>query len=432
VNKTSTGGAMGSKAKSSVVTGTAWRLRLGRLTVPLAIWLPLAIFGATRLFDFFVIAVAARHQVALPSPAHPGIYQFTAHPDSPGYLALITNWDGQWYERIATAGYHLPAPGDPNGKDALNAFAFLPLFPLLVGAMMAVTGLSFAVCVTVVNLLAGAAAMIVMFALVERTAGRFAATAAVLITSCFVAAPLFQAAYAESISLLLVCTILLLTAKRRYGWALVAVVLLSLTRLVTPPLAVVVLLHAALRFRRREVDPIGRAEAVGMVSLTAVCAGSVFLWSTITSVITDGVKATGADRGSVSTAVSTGRFGWFTNAYEHVGWVGVAGLVLLTILLVAVALSPLTRTWGVEVRTWFAIYPIYLLFVAGVHTGVLRYLLLAFPLALVMVGSPRPEAVPRRRATVVVLVSLVSLGLQIPWVTHALVVTPLAGKPWLP
>jgi hypothetical protein len=432
VNKTSTGGAMGSKAESAVVTGTAWRLRLGWLSVPLAIWLPLAIFGVTRLFDFFVIAVAARHQVALPSPDHPGIYQFTAHPDSPGYLALITNWDGQWYERIATAGYHLPAPGDPNGKDALNAFAFLPLFPLLVGAMMAVTGLSFAVCVTVVNLLAGAAAMIVMFALVERTAGRFAATSAVLVTSCFVAAPLFQAAYAESISLLLVCAILLLTAKRRYGWALVAVVLLSLTRLVTPPLAVVVLVHAGVRWRQRKVDPIGRAEAVGMVSLATACAVSVFLWSTITSVITDGVRATGADRGSVSTAVGAGRFGWFTNAYEHVGWIGVAGLVLLAVLLVAVALSPLTRTWGVEVRTWFAIYPIYLLFVAGVHTGVLRYLLLAFPLALGMVASPRPEAVPRRRATVVVLVCLVSLGLQIPWVTHALVVTRLAGKPWLP
>jgi hypothetical protein len=406
-------------------------LRVGRITVPLGIWLPLAIFAVTRLYDFFAIAMAARAQVALPSPAHPGIYQFTAHPDSPGYLALITNWDGQWYERIATVGYHLPSAGDPNGKDALNAFAFLPGFPLLVGAMMAATGLSFAVCVTIVNLLAGAGAMVVMFALVERSAGRFAAAVAVLLTSCFVAAPLFQAAYAESISLLLVCTILLLIARRRYGWAVVAVVVLSLTRLVTPPLAVVVLAHAAVRIKRRDVDPIRRAEVAGMAVLAVVSAGSVFLWSTITSVITDGVRATGADRGSVS-AASAGRFGWFTNAYEHIGWIGVLGLMLLSGLLLAVALSPLTRTWGVELRTWFAIYPIFLLFVAGVHTGVFRYLLLAFPLALVIVGSPPPEAVPRKRASVAVVVSLVSLALVIPWVSHAMVVTPLAGKPWLP
>src|SRR5665647_1080926 len=134
--------------------------------------------------------IASRYQVALPSP---------------GYLGLITNWDGQWFERIATNGYHLPAVGDQHGKDALWAFAFLPVFPTLVGAMMTVTGLSFGVCVTIVNLIAGGAAMVVMFVLVERTAGRFAAGVAVLFVNSFVAAPLFQAAYSESIALLLVC-----------------------------------------------------------------------------------------------------------------------------------------------------------------------------------------------------------------------------------
>jgi hypothetical protein len=394
--------------------------------------LPLAIFALTRLYGFVIIALAARHQVALPSPDHPGIYQFSAHPGSPGYLALITNWDGQWYERIATEGYHLPSPGASGAKDALWTFAFLPVFPTVVGAMMAVTGLSFGVCATVVNLVTGGAAMVVMFALVERTAGRFAATTAVLFTCCFVAAPLFQAAYSESVSLLLVCTILLLVARRRYGWATAAVILLSLTRLVTPPLAIVVLVHAFVRFRGRAQDPIRRGEVVGMTVLGIVSAASVSLWSTITSAITSGVKDTGANRGSVSNAVVVGRFGWFTNAYEHIGWIGVVGLGLLVVLLVVVAVSRFARTWGTEVRTWFAIYPIFLLFVAGVHTGMLRYLLLAFPLGLLLVGSPEPGTIPRKRAAVVVTVSVISLALQVPWVSHALVVTELAGKPWLP
>jgi len=407
-------------------------LRLGRFTVPLSIWLPLAIFALTRLYGFVIILFAARHQVALPSPDHPGIYQFTPHPQSPGYLGLITNWDGQWYERIATNGYHLPAAGDPQGKDALWTFAFLPVFPLVVGAIMAVTGLSFAVCATIVNLMAGGAAMVVMFALVERTAGRFAAGVTVLFTCCFVAAPLLQAAYSESISLLLVCTVLLLIAQRRYAWAVAAVVLLSLTRLVTPPLAVVVIVHAFVRYRGRAKDPIQRGEVVWMAVLTVVSATSVSLWSTITSTITSGVRATGANRGSVSNAVVAGRLGWFTNAYEHIGSIGVVGLALLVVLLVVLAVSRVTRTWGVEVRTWFAIYPIFLLFVAGVHTGMLRYLLVAFPLALLMIGSPQPDAIPRKRAALVVTVSVISLALQIPWVTHALVITQLAGKPWLP
>ena len=379
-----------------------------------------------------IIAFASRYQVALPSPDHPGIYQFSAHPDSPGYLRLITNWDGQWFERIATNGYHLPAAGDPHGKDALWTFAFLPVFPTLVGAMMTVTGLSFGVCATIVNLIAGGAAMVVMFVLVERTAGRFAAGVTVLFVNAFVAAPLFQSAYSESISLLLVCTALLLIARRRYGWAVAAVLLLSLTRLVTPPLAVVVVVHAFVRYRNRAKDPIRRGEIVGMAVLAVVSAASVSLWSTITNAITSGVKATGADRGSVSNAVAAGRFGWFTNAYEHIGWIGVIGLALLVVLFVVLALSKLTRTWGVELRTWFAIYPIFLLFVAGVHTGMLRYILLAFPLGLLLIGSPEPGTIPRKRAALVVAVCAVSLALQIPWVDNALVVTQFAGKPWLP
>jgi len=419
-------------AARAAQTSTPITLRWGRIRVPLSIWLPLAIFALTRLYGFVIIAVAARHQVALPSPAHPGIYQFTPHPSSPGYLGLITNWDGQWYERIAANGYHLPAAGDPHGKDALWSFAFLPLFPMVVGALMTVTGLSFAVCVTIVNLVAGGAAMVVMFALVQRTAGPFAAGAAVLFTNNFIAAPLFQAAYSESLALLLVCTVLLLIAQRRYGWAIAAVILLSLTRLVTPPLAVVVLVHAVVRYRNRAHDPIRRAEMVEMAVLAVVSAASVSLWSTITNAITSGVKATGANRGSVSNAVVVGRFGWFTNAYEHIGWIGVFGLAVLVVLFVVVAVSPLTRTWGVEVRTWFAIYPIFLLVVAGVHAGMFRYLLLAFPLALLMVGSPEQGTIPRKRATLVVGVALVSLALQAPWVSHALVVTKFAGKPWLP
>jgi len=419
-------------AARAAQTSAPVTLRLGRIRVPLSIWLPLAIFALTRLYGFVIIAVAARHQVALPSPAHPGIYQFTPHPSSPGYLGLITNWDGQWYERIATLGYHLPGPGDVGAGDALRAFAFLPVFPTVVGAMMAVTGLSFGVCATAVNLVAGGAAMVLMFALVERTTGRFAAGAAVLLSCSFVAAPLFQATYSESISLLLVCTVLLLVARRRYGWAVVAVVLLSLTRLVTPPLAIVVLVHAVLRYRDRAKDPIRPSEVVGMTVLSLVSASSVSLWSTITSLMTNGVRDTGAIRGSVSDAVVAGRFGWFTNAYEHIGWIGVAGLALVVVLFVVVAVSRLTRTWGAEVRTWFAIYPVFLLFVAGVHTGMLRYLLLAFPLGLLLVGSPAPGTIPRKRAALVGAVVVISLGLQFFWVNHALVVTQLAGKPWLP
>ena len=93
-------------AAKAAQTSSPMTWRLGRLAVPLSIWLPLTIFILARIYGFVIIAFASRYQVALPSPDHPGIYQFSAHPDSPGYLGLITNWDGQWFERIATNGYH--------------------------------------------------------------------------------------------------------------------------------------------------------------------------------------------------------------------------------------------------------------------------------------------------------------------------------------
>src|SRR5665811_213613 len=129
--------AVAGPAQAPAQTRSPATLLIGRLRVPLKIWLPLAIFAITRLYGFVVIALAARQQIALPSPAHPGIYQFTAHPASPGYLALITNWDGQWYERIATLGYHLPAvgAGASVANDALWTYNFLPGFPVVVGAL---------------------------------------------------------------------------------------------------------------------------------------------------------------------------------------------------------------------------------------------------------------------------------------------------------
>jgi hypothetical protein len=41
-------------------------LRVGRVSVPLALWLPLAIFAVTRVYGFLIISLAARQQVALP------------------------------------------------------------------------------------------------------------------------------------------------------------------------------------------------------------------------------------------------------------------------------------------------------------------------------------------------------------------------------
>ena len=73
-------------------------------------WFPLSVFALTRLIDFVMISLSARTQVAL-THTLPGYYVYTPTPASPGYLDAITNWDGQWYQRIVEQGYAVTAVG---------------------------------------------------------------------------------------------------------------------------------------------------------------------------------------------------------------------------------------------------------------------------------------------------------------------------------
>ncbi len=185
----------------------AWR----RLLEPVG--LPVLIYALARLVDAVFLVVASRHQPALGPTTVPGMFVFQSHPADPGYLGMITNWDGQWYQAIATQGYPLHvADASP---DELWRWAFPPGFPLLVGALMRVTGMSFAVAATVFNAVAGAGASIMLYALVDRVAGRFTALRAVVVTNAFISAPILQMAYSEAMALFLLVGALLALQRRR-------------------------------------------------------------------------------------------------------------------------------------------------------------------------------------------------------------------------
>jgi hypothetical protein len=220
---------------------------LERLNGPsFTIWYPLALYAATRLVDTVFILIAARHQIAL--SGHLNGYQLTLpSPASPGYGTVASNWDGQWYLTIATGGYPRTIPRDPAGHALQNQWGFYPAYPLIVGAIMRISGLGFTVVAPILSFLLGAAAMIVMFRLINQTAGRFAASATVLLTSTYMAAPAMQIAYTESLALLLICTALLLIRNRRYGWLIPVLVTLALTRAVALAFVPVLVAHGICR-----------------------------------------------------------------------------------------------------------------------------------------------------------------------------------------
>ena len=90
----------------------------------------LVVYAVTRVLAFVAMWVAATW---FQTPAGVG------HLD-PTVGDILGGWDSIWYERVATQGYPVPLPADPDtGLLTYSAWAFYPAFPILVRGLM-VTG----------------------------------------------------------------------------------------------------------------------------------------------------------------------------------------------------------------------------------------------------------------------------------------------------
>src|SRR5674476_609328 len=237
-----------------------------------AVWFPLTVYAITRLFDVALILIAARHQVDLPKGGT--------------YGSVASNWDGQWYFSIATNGYPTSIPRDAAGHALQNQWGFYPVYPFIVGAIMRISGLSFMVVAPILSFLLGAAAVTVMFRVINQGSGRFAASATVLLTCTYMAAPAMQIAYTESLALLLVCSALLLLRNRRYGWLVPVLVMLALTRAIALAFVPVLVVHGISRYRHRSLESFPEPERWRVVGLTGLAIVLTGLWPAIAAVTT--------------------------------------------------------------------------------------------------------------------------------------------------
>lgn len=390
----------------------------------LPVVVPVAIFAMVRLFDALVIAYASRFQVTVGRTTHPGIFGFVNKPADPGYWSVITNWDGQWYQFIATDGYHTQPVAGAGAMNTSWAWAFPPLFPLLTHALIDLTGWSFAFAASVLNLCLGAIAMVLLYCLVEKTAGRFLAVSAVALSSCFISAPLLQAAYSEALGFVLLLCALLLVQRRAYMWTLLPLTALAFTRLITVPIAVLALVVLVTRWRARERDPLTRRETVGLALIATVSILGVWLWTTVAAVLSP-VRTGASTRTSIAAGIS---IGWFSDMYKFLGWPGLLFVIFLAALFILIACSRWTAGWGLELRAWLAAYPVFLLLATPVTGGIFRYLLLCPPVAMLAAGG---ERVVRREVRVVqiVLACVIGLCLQFAYIKYFLVI---GRQPYMP
>lgn len=347
----------------------------------------------------------------------------------PGYDDLAVVWDGQWYEQIATQGYPSGLPRTDTGRVDYNSWAFFPLFPALARAVM-VTGLPFVAAATLVNLVAAGGAVLVLRRLLALRGPRHPAAPgwltllAVALWAVLPAAPVLQVAYTEALAALLLAGSLLLLVRRRYLAAVPVVLLLGLTRAVAAPLLLVVVWHAAGRWRNRTDDPLNRQDVVRLAALGAATALSSVLWPAVVGL------ATGVPDAFLQTQAVWGQrpgqglfLPWLQWAWQGLGVVGVLLLVGVVALWVALVLGRHGRWLSVELRVWAIAYPLYLLAVVRPITSMWRFLLLDFPIAAVLASVVARGAAHRSGAARLVWERL-------RWRLAATAVLALAGMAW--
>lgn len=390
-------------------------------------WLPLAIFAVSRVIDAVLVIAYSHAQGAI---IHGEKIEYVENnmPANPGYLGMLTNWDGQWYQSISHHGYPGYLQVDQFGHVEMNSWAFFPLFPGLTRLVMFATADNFALAATIVSTACAGLAMVLLFTMIRESGGLFLATISVVSLSLSPAAVVFQAAYSEGPALLMIMICLWLLRRQRYGWLLLAGIALSLARPVVGALAIVIAIHW---FHRRRTDPtFTKRQQIWVGFVCGLIGLSFFLWIGVCGLVLGHSNAyqltQDAWAGWKWDQVS---MGWDSWLYGLVSF-KLSGLIALVVVVYFVWLMrrPAAAGLGTELRLWTPIYAFYVLAATRVTPSVVRYLMLVavpwWPVPACADWSLR-----QRRAQIAILLTVVvGVFLQYAWVESCFVVS--TGKFW--
>jgi hypothetical protein len=380
---------------------------------------PLGIFAFSRLVDTVLILLVAHRQVdaSVLDPTMP----MPTLVDPASYFHVIANWDGQWYRSIVEHGYpqHLPTT---NGVVQENAWAFYPMFPALVW-VFTLTGLSFGAAASIVSLTAGAASMCLLYRLLRARCGDFL-TALTVVAICFApAAPILQAAYSDSLGMLLLVVALTCVERRRHGWLLVTGLLLALTRPITLPLVVVTGVEIVRRWRRRETDPFPVRERWELAGVTAALVAFAGLWPAVTGLVVGDWSAYSETQHAWRVDVAgTGADTWVSSLLHGAAasrWVFVV-LVVGGALLIALR----SRHWTLGLRVWTAVYPLFILATTPVTFSLVRYGLMVGPAWWPFGRADGRLLSGRARFPLLAAVVVGGIVTQLIWLNWFFVITP--------
>ena len=393
-----------------------------------SVWFPFTVYLVSRIFVLVAGIILARNQIALPIGTERIRITYPMPPD-PGYLAVMTNWDGQWYRVIAEQGYPVVLPRAGWGGVDMNPWAFFPVFPLAVGGIMRATGLPFTVVGPILSTLIGFVAIHLLFRLVDRAVGRWEAIVAVVGVCFYIASPIFSASYTESTALLMVVVCLLLLRARRYGWLVAALLVLALSRNVVIAMVPVIIAHAVVRWRQGDEGPNPRRFRLGIAALAAYAGLLTILWPNIVSAVTQTPDAYTQTMMAWRIRTSLKLYAWWDLLYAYAGVLGQVGGIVLVAAYAWWMLSKHSWRWGPELWGWAGAYPAYLLLVTNTTPSRVRYAMLAFTMTLIIAWFLNLR--PWRRWRYLLLAGMVVAGaVQMWWyIANYIVVGNLSVEP---
>ncbi len=288
------------------------------------------------------------------------------------------HWDSRLYLSIVTLGYQHPPEEHAN-------MAFLPLYPLLIRALLPLTGGDAVLAGMIVAHCALIAAVLLFANVVARDFGAQVAYRAVATLLCFPTSFFLGAVYAESVALALLA--LALWGLRRQRWMLAGIAgfFLSLTRLpgvlIAPVLALAIVEHAGWR-----LPPLTRAYLAPVLPALGIGLFMAYQWQQFGSPLIflqtqrdiwdQQLSPPWVQLFMMIDTIATGSTHWSghwpTRAFQLAVWLSFAGLA-------AVALRRLPLAYSLTAV--MMLLPAYL---TNVSHSLPRYVLLALPAFLMM------------------------------------------------
>jgi hypothetical protein len=344
----------------------------------------------------------------------------------PGYFEYANLWDARWYQIVALGGYpsELPYPDGVHAGE--SAWAFLPVYPGLAGALTWLS-IPWNVASVVVAVAAGLGAALIFHRLMSRFLEPDRALFAVVLFCVAPVSPIMQFGYAESLGFLGLALALLLLVERRYLWLLPVVLAWSFTRPGALAFALALVLHWAWRWVRRDREPFPVRDRV-LAASAAVFAGlSGLAWIGVAWWATGDLHAyTDTELAWRSAYIGYRELVPFTAWFQSGDWwlgqplgtIAVVGLIVAFGLFLA---SPAVGRLGADIRFWSIAYALYLLAVFFPQSSTFRILAPLFPLLGAL-------ALPRARWYRWSLVVLF-LALQVGWL---LICWGVDGRDWTP